>query len=45
MLSVGAVTLTGEVYTWGANTFGQLGVPAKKLKHSDKPVRVESIPE
>ena len=40
MLSVGAVTTQGDVLTWGANTFGQLGV----IGDHSEPVRVQ-IPE
>lgn len=44
-MAVGTVSQEGHVYTWGDNTFGQLGVPATSLKHSDQPVRVTSIAE
>lgn len=40
-----ALTSDGEVYAWGLNSMGQLGVPNESLKETKLPQKIEALSE
>ncbi|KAJ9577236.1 hypothetical protein L9F63_006210 [Diploptera punctata] len=39
-----AVTKDGELFVWGSNTYGQLGIPKSKVQYSNIPIKID-VPE